>query len=121
MRPKDGNAASKEITTSRLASQMSALYCDGLRELIKQHGIKSIIIAGLVTSGVVMRMTTSAADEGLVVTVLKDACADRDVVKHEVILEVLQSQAHVVGVEEAMVEFAKVWKVGLKPFGAWRE
>lgn len=112
----DEDAGGKEVVAMRPAGCLSALFTDGLRDLFAAKDIKSVIVAGLLTSGVVMRTACQAADEGFVVTVLEDACADRAEGVHEMVLGAstggmvgLAVQAHVVGAETAIEELGRVW------------
>lgn len=100
---------SNEVTATRPAGIYSALFSDGLKDLFKEKNIKSVIIAGVISSGVVLRIITQAADEGYVVTMLEDACADRKDETHKSVLETVMPQAHVMNTEEAVEEFGKVW------------
>jgi nicotinamidase-related amidase len=98
-----------EITATRPAGIYSALFSDGVMALFKEKNVKSVVVAGVISSGVVLRTVTHAADEGFVVTVLEDACADRKEEAHKWVVETVMPQAHVITTSEAVDEFAKVW------------
>jgi nicotinamidase-related amidase len=65
-----------EVTFARRPGHISAFKSPGLSEFLQEKGIKSLIITGLATSGVVLRTALAGADDEYVVTVLSDACAD---------------------------------------------
>jgi nicotinamidase-related amidase len=66
-----------EMTFTRKPGYVSALKSPGLQEYLEGNGVKSLIMTGLSTSGCVMRTALAAADEEFIVTVIRDACADR--------------------------------------------
>lgn len=57
---------------------VSALKSRGAMDLLRENGIKSLIICGLSTSGAVLSTTLQASDEGFVVSVVEDGCACPD-------------------------------------------
>ncbi|KAK5114121.1 hypothetical protein LTR62_002691 [Meristemomyces frigidus] len=86
---------------------ISGLKARGAMELLAERGIKSLLICGLSTSGCVLRTVVPATDDGFVVSVIRDACADPKEGLHEVLMgEVLGSRAWVVGGEE----FRREWE-----------
>jgi nicotinamidase-related amidase len=54
-----------------------------LKEVIRSAGIKHLVMAGVVTSGVILSTFTLAADEDYSLTILSDACADPKASLHE--------------------------------------
>jgi nicotinamidase-related amidase len=54
-----------------------------LKEVLRSGGIKHLVMAGVVTSGVILSTFTLAADEDYNITILSDACADPKVSLHE--------------------------------------
>lgn len=68
--------AGDDVTFMRRPGYISALKSPGLGEFLQKKGIKSLILTGLSTSGVVLRTALAATDEEYVVTVLSDGCAD---------------------------------------------
>lgn len=85
-----------ETTFTRRPGYISALKSPGMLEFLHERKIKSLILTGLSTSGCVMRTAIPATDAEFVVSVLSDACADRDEELHRVITEkILPSRAHV--------------------------
>ena len=66
----------KEVTLSRRMGSFSALKSRGIDSLLEQRGIRSLVMAGISTSGCALGTARPAADEGFVVTVIGDACAD---------------------------------------------
>jgi nicotinamidase-related amidase len=90
-----------EFLVLKQPGTVSGLKSGGAMELLQDHGIRSLLIAGLSTSGAVLRTAVPATDDGFVVTVVKDACADPKAAVHEVLFEsVLPSRAHVVTLGE---------------------
>jgi nicotinamidase-related amidase len=90
----DSNDLDKNF--KRNCGYASALRSHGLHEFLQEKGIKSLIFAGISTSGCVLRTTNAATDLEYVVTVIADGCADRDQSVHDILVEkVLPSRAHV--------------------------
>jgi nicotinamidase-related amidase len=54
-----------------------------LKEVLRSGGIKHLVMAGVVTSGVILSTFTLAADEDYSITILSDACADPKASLHE--------------------------------------
>ena len=81
--------AENEITFLRRPGYVSALKSPGLLDYLHSKGIKSLVLAGLSTSGCVMRTAVVASDEEFVVTVLSDGCMDPVEGLHEVVIEKL--------------------------------
>ncbi|RSH86059.1 uncharacterized protein EHS24_004268 [Apiotrichum porosum] len=97
----DAVTAPGELTFTRVPACVSAMESTGLQEWLKAHGIRSVILAGLSSSGCVINTAKAAADQGLVVTVVKDACKDRSAEVHEIIMtRLLVMQSHIVDIEE---------------------
>lgn len=85
---------------------ISGLKSKGAMDLLKERDIQSLIICGLSTSGAVLRTAMPATDEGFVVSVIQDACADPVDGLHDTLMKsVLPSRAHVATAEE----FLKQW------------
>lgn len=100
-------AEAGEYIFYRPPSHVSAMGSYGLREFLREHDVRSLVLAGFSTSGCVINTAKGAADEGFSVTVVEDACGDRDASVHEMIMgKLLIGQAHVVGREE----FVGAWK-----------
>ena len=84
----------------------SALKSKGAMEILSEHGIKSLILCGLSTSGCVLRTAMPAADEGFIVSVIEDACMDPVPGLHDTLMKnVLPSRAHVATAEEFIQEW----------------
>lgn len=97
----------KSVTTPRLASAIPFIPATPttVTELLIAKGIKSLIIAGLATSGAVLRTVIPATDEGFVVTVVGDACADPREGVHGFLMDnILPSRAWIVGTAGDVVE-----------------
>jgi len=95
-----------EVVLYRLGGVVSALQSYGIKELLaeggkRKDGIKNLVVGGLSTSGCTLSTAKAAADQGFVVTVLGDMCADATPGLHEMLLErVFPSNCHVSSVEE---------------------
>lgn len=88
---------------------VSALKSIGATELMAEHGIKSLILCGLATSGAVLRTAMPATDDGFIVSVIEDACSDPREGLHDTLVKtVLPSRAHVATADEFMKEWQSV-------------
>ena len=86
----------------------NALKSTGIMELLTEHGIKSLILCGIATSGCVLKTAFPATDDGWVVSVIEDACADRKEEMHNMLAhDVLVSRAHVATADEFIEEWEK--------------
>jgi len=89
LQPRDEEAVVVKRRFSAFASDLDAL--------LRGRGITSLTLAGVSTSGVVLSTLRQAADLDYELTVLADACADRDLDLHELLMtKVFPSQATVV-------------------------
>lgn len=92
-----GNAQEEYVTFKRRAGHISALKSPGLMEYLAEKGVNSLLLAGLSTSGCVLRTAVQATDEEFVVTVIRDGCADPKEGLHDTLMgSVLNSRAYVV-------------------------
>jgi len=81
--------------------RVSAFTGSDLDVLLRGAGADTLILAGLSTSGVVLSTVRQAADLDYRLTVLADACADRDEEVHRVLTEkVFPRQALVTTTDE---------------------
>ncbi|KAI5458820.1 Isochorismatase-like protein [Mariannaea sp. PMI_226] len=95
-----------EVMFKRKPGYVSALKSPGIEEFLAKKGIKSLIMTGLSTSGCVLRTAYPAADAEFVVSVISDACADRDEEVHELVLKkLLPSRAHVGSASQFQQEY----------------
>jgi nicotinamidase-related amidase len=89
-------STNNEVTFTRAPGYVSALKSPLIEEFLHERGIKSLILTGLSTSGCVMRTAIQATDAEFVVSVISDACADRDEEVHRVVTEkILPSRGYV--------------------------
>ncbi len=87
--------------------RVSAFAGSDLELVLRAGGIGALVLTGIATSGVVLSTLRQAADLDFQLTVLSDACADRDEEVHRVLLEkVFPRQAVVRTVDE--------WAAGLR-------
>jgi nicotinamidase-related amidase len=81
--------------------RVSAFTGSDLEVLLRAAGAGTLVLAGISTSGVVLSTLRQAADLDYRLTVLADACADRDLEVHRVLTEkVFPRQALVTTVDE---------------------
>src|SRR5581483_3105502 len=90
--------ADEPIVTKK---RVSAFTGSDLEVILRGGEIRSLVLSGIATSGVVLSTLRQAADMDYELTVLSDACADGDEEVHRVLTEkVFPRQAEVVSVEE---------------------
>jgi nicotinamidase-related amidase len=81
--------------------RVSAFSGSDLDVLLRAAGADTLVLAGLATSGVVLSTLRQAADLDYRLTVLSDACGDRDPEVHRVLMDkVFPRQALVTTTEE---------------------
>lgn len=99
----DKSSASEHFF-ERLPGRVSALKSEGILELLKEElGVTSLVLCGIVSGGCVLSTARDGADEDFVVTVVSDACWDRDVEVHDMIMQkIIPMTGHVVGLDEAI-------------------
>ncbi|EXJ61477.1 uncharacterized protein A1O5_11793 [Cladophialophora psammophila CBS 110553] len=99
---------SPELTVLRTPGSISALESHGLSGMLKEKGIKSLIIGGISTSGCVLSTARAATDRGYIVTVMEDACFDPVSGLHGMLVShVLGTSAHVA----TSREIQDAWKI----------
>jgi len=87
--------------------RVSAFAGSDLEVILRGHRIEHLVLTGIATSGVVLSTLRQAADMDYRLSVLSDACADRDSEVHSVLTgKVFPRQAEVMTTAE--------WVVGLK-------
>jgi nicotinamidase-related amidase len=90
--------ASELIVVKR---RVSAFTGSDLEVVLRAADIDHLVLSGIATSGVVLSTLREAADRDYRLTVLSDACVDRDAEVHRVLTEkVFPRQADVVTVAE---------------------
>ena len=78
-------------------TRVGAFSTTDLDERLRKHGIDTLILAGISTSGVVLSTVRDAADRDYRVYVLADATADRDAAVHNFLTtRIFPTQAHVI-------------------------
>jgi nicotinamidase-related amidase len=102
--------------------RVSAFAGSDLDVVLRSQGVRTLVLAGIATSGVVLSTLRQAADLDYRLVVLRDACADADEEVHHVLLDkVFVRQADVVTVDEWITSIGAPWaQVGDTP-GAARE
>jgi nicotinamidase-related amidase len=88
--------------------RVSAFAGSDLEVILRAHRIDRLVLTGIATSGVVLSTLREAADKDYRLTVLSDACADRDAEVHQVLLgKVFPRQADVLTAAEWAAGLAK--------------
>jgi nicotinamidase-related amidase len=81
--------------------RVSAFAGSDLAVVLSSLDVRSLVLTGIATSGVVLSTLRQAADLDFDLTVLRDGCADADPEVHHVLLDkVFPRQAAVIGVDE---------------------
>jgi nicotinamidase-related amidase len=81
--------------------RVSAFAGSDLEVVLRAFGIQHLVLTGIATSGVVLSTLREAADKDFKITVLTDACADRDEEVHRVLTtKIFPRQADVMQVNE---------------------
>jgi len=81
--------------------RISAFAGSELEVVLRSNGIQHIILSGVATGGIVLSTTTEAADKDYKITILSDACADRDEEVHHVLTtKVFTRHAQVLTIQE---------------------
>jgi nicotinamidase-related amidase len=76
--------------------RVSAFAGSDLEVILRGHRIEHLVLAGIATSGVVLSTVREAADKDYRLSVLSDACADRDADVHSILTtKVFPRQAEV--------------------------
>ena len=96
-------AAGEVMVTKR---RVSAFTGSDLEVLLRSGGTDNLVLAGIATSGVVLSTLRQAADLDYRLTVLADACADRDPEVHRVLTEKVFPR-------QALVTTADKWSASL--------
>jgi nicotinamidase-related amidase len=90
---------------------VSAFAGSDLDVLLRSGGIDHLVLAGIVTSGVVLSTVRQAADLDYRLTALADGCLDADPDVHQVLLQkVFTHQAEVTSIAD--------WTAGLRQAGS---
>jgi nicotinamidase-related amidase len=85
-------------------SRVGAFSTTDLRDQLSTHGIDTLVLTGIATSGVVLSTVRDAADHDYRVIVLEDGCFDRDPEVHRVLTQkVFPRQADVVSIDDFIV------------------
>jgi nicotinamidase-related amidase len=90
--------ANEVVVTKR---RVSAFTGSDLEVLLRGYNVNHLVLTGIATSGVVLSTVREAADKDFKLTVLADACADRDEEVHRVLTtKVFTNNADVITVDE---------------------
>lgn len=82
-------------------SRVGAFSTTDLETQLRGHGVQTLILAGISTSGVVLSTIRDAADRDYRLFVLADACADPDPAIHDALMtKVFPRQADVIATDD---------------------
>ncbi|MGC0363938.1 nicotinamidase-related amidase [Rhodococcus sp. 27YEA15] len=82
-------------------NRISAFAGNDLRQILHAQDLTHLVLAGVATGGIVLSTVLQAADLDYEITVLSDACADRNPNLHETLLnDVFTRRGRVVTTEE---------------------
>lgn len=99
----------REREWQRPLGVVSALKSEGLLEELRVKGVTSLVVLGVSTGGCVLSTVRGATDEGFVVSVVEDGCADPGERVHDVLVKnVLGMTGHVLGWGKGEVD--GLWK-----------
>lgn len=103
--PSLGVLPGEMVVTKR---RVSAFAGSDLEVILRGHRIDHIVLTGIATSGVVLSTVREASDKDYRISVLSDACADRDTEVHNVLTgKVFPRQAEVLTVAEWVTGLGK--------------
>jgi nicotinamidase-related amidase len=98
-----------DVTFTRVPGYVSALKSPGLTKFLEEKGIKSLVLAGISTSGCVMRTAVTATDAEYVVSTLSDGCADPADGVHDIMVgKILNNRGFVFTAAEFQEGFTKL-------------
>jgi nicotinamidase-related amidase len=90
-----------EVTVTK--RRVSAFAGTDLEMVLRAGGIETLVLTGIVTSGVVLSTVRHAADADYRLVVVEDCCTDRDAEVHRVLMEkVFPRQAAIAKAEEVV-------------------
>jgi nicotinamidase-related amidase len=96
-----GNIAPRPGDIVVRKTRVSAFSTTDLDRQLKERGIGTLLLAGLLTSGVVLSTVSDAADRDYRVFVVADASADRELYVHQFLIDkILPMHAKVVNVTD---------------------
>lgn len=98
-----------DVTFTRRPGFISALSSPGLDDFLKEKDIKSLLLAGLSTSGCVLRTAVMAGEAEYVVTVISDGCADREESIHDFVVGKLLNRGYVATASEFREGFERAY------------
>jgi nicotinamidase-related amidase len=103
--PSIGALPGEMVVTKR---RVSAFAGSDLEVILRGHRIDHIVLGGIATSGVVLSTLREASDKDYRISVLSDACADRDSEVHNVLTgKVFPRQAEVLTVDQWVAGLGK--------------
>ncbi|CEJ92096.1 hypothetical protein VHEMI07769 [[Torrubiella] hemipterigena] len=95
-------SSSDEFVSGKRPGVISALKDVKFLSWLADKGVKSVVLAGISTSGAVMSTAREAADLGFVVSVVKEACWDPKQEMGDAALAAIEMTGKVVSLEEGV-------------------
>lgn len=81
--------------------RVSAFAGSGLDVILRGLGIKTLVLVGITTAGVVLSTACDAADRDFEIVVLEDLCIDREEAVHEMLVDkIFKKKGEVVGADK---------------------
>lgn len=97
-----------DIFFTRKPGHVSALKSPGLEDYLHENGVKSLLLAGLSTSGCVCYTAIAATDGDFVTTVISDACADPAEDLHRIVIEQILRRSYSCTAQEFREGYGKI-------------
>lgn len=92
----------EELKSGKWPGVISALKDEKMLKWLAEKGVKSLVLAGISTSGAVLSTAREAADLGFVVSVVREACWDPKTEMGDAALEAVQMTGKVVSLAEGV-------------------
>ena len=105
----EGGGGGDDVVFTRRPGHVSALKSPGLEGFLQGKGVRSLVLAGLSTSGCVLRTAVAASDAEFVVSVISDGCADRVGEAHDLVLGRLLNRGYVCTAAEFQQGYGEVF------------
>jgi len=100
-----------DVQFTRRIGHVSGLKSPGLENFLQEKGVKSLVVTGLSTSGCVLRTAAAGCDADFVVSVIEDACADREQDVHDALVgKVLRNRGYVYKAATFQAEMESRWR-----------
>jgi len=99
----DNSVAPSERDIIVVKRRVSAFTGSDLEIILRSMNITHLVLSGIITSGVVLSTVREAADKDYILTVLSNACTDRDDEVHQILInKIFPRQATVITTDQWM-------------------